>query len=380
MNSLSETVCREDMCAGCMLCADICPSGAITIEQNIESYNARIDAHLCVNCGSCRKLCPQNEAPTFRRPIEWHQGWSREANIRANSSSGGLATEISRNFVRNGGEVCTCIFKDGRFVFGFFCDDAALREAAGSKYVKSDPHGIYKELIARLKQGKKMLMIALPCQIAAVLKLVGQSDTRNLYTIDLICHGTPAPEVLERFFAQKGLALKDIRGIQFRKKNQFNLYNEYTSVEKWIRDEYTHAFLKSMTYTKNCYHCQYAKLERVSDMTLGDSWGSELPDEEKQKGISLILCHTDKGKELLGMSNVVLESVDIERAVNTNGQLRSPSIRPERSDRFMQDIIAGKSFKTALFHTDPERAIKNMIKKYIVRKRPGGGYAITYLR
>lgn len=38
-------------------------------------------------------------------------------------------------------------------------------------------------------------------------------------------------------------------------------------------DKYTLAFLNSINYTENCYNCQYAKIERVSDLTIGDSWG-----------------------------------------------------------------------------------------------------------
>ena len=38
-------------------------------------------------------------------------------------------------------------------------------------------------------------------------------------------------------------------------------------------------------YTENCYSCRYASQSRVSDISLGDSWGSELSEEEKKKGI-----------------------------------------------------------------------------------------------
>lgn len=49
------------------------------------------------------------------------------------------------------------------------------------------------------------------------------------------------------------------------------------------QDMYTHAFLASLDYTENCYTCKYAKLERVADVTLGDSWGSNLSVAEQKK-------------------------------------------------------------------------------------------------
>lgn len=42
-------------------------------------------------------------------------------------------------------------------------------------------------------------------------------------------------------------------------------------------------FLGGLFYTENCYECKYAQLNRVSDITIGDSWGSELPTEEQKK-------------------------------------------------------------------------------------------------
>lgn len=52
-------------------------------------------------------------------------------------------------------------------------------------------------------------------------------------------------------------------------------------------DNYLMTFLNSTTYTENCYQCQYAKIERPGDITLGDSWGSELEKSIQDKGISL---------------------------------------------------------------------------------------------
>ena len=68
---------------------------------------------------------------------------------------------------------------------------------AGSKYVKSNPSGIYKKVKECLKNGRKALFIGLPSQVAACKNYVGQKNCESLYTIDLVCHGTPSPELLE---------------------------------------------------------------------------------------------------------------------------------------------------------------------------------------
>ncbi|MFR3842268.1 MAG: 4Fe-4S binding protein [Mediterraneibacter faecis] len=37
--------------------------------------NASIDENLCVNCGACEKVCPNNSVLQMKRPQEWYQGW-----------------------------------------------------------------------------------------------------------------------------------------------------------------------------------------------------------------------------------------------------------------------------------------------------------------
>lgn len=355
-----ETVCQTDSCAGCMLCRDVCPNGAICVHTGIYAYNAEIDREKCSGCGMCRRLCPQNNPVEFRGPAAWYQGWSADPAIRAMGSSGGLATAVAKGFIARGGEVCTCVFERGNFVFRFFDDPKELSAAAGSKYVKSDPSGVYMALADRLDRGKKVLLIALPCQIAAARRSVGD---RDLYTVDLICHGTPAPQMLRTFFAQRGVAIEELLDVRFRVKDSFNLSDGYKAVEPRITDEYTYAFLKGMTYTENCYHCPYARLERVSDLTLGDCWGSLLPKDERDKGISLILCQTEKGRELLEMSGAKTRPVDIMRAVEFNHQLREPMTRLASGYRFVKNIEKGKSFALALLYAEPVRAVKNMLKK-----------------
>lgn len=357
---MMRTVCLENNCAGCKLCFDSCPVSAISIDEKIKAYNAIIDDSKCINCNLCYKFCPQKNTLDLLVPLEWHQGWSKNPKVRTGSSSGGIAAEISRSFIKHGGEVLTCRFKGGDFVFTFFNKTKNLSAAAGSKYVKSDPAGIYKPLSQKLKAGKKILMIALPCQIAAAKAYVNNHE--NLYTVDLICHGTPSPKVLEVYLKGRNVNIYSMKDIHFRQKGRFGLNNGDKPIDKFGIDAYTYTFLNSLTYTENCYECKYARLERISDMTLGDSWDSGLSKEEQEKGISLILCQTEKGRELLKMSEVELKNVDIDKAVRANRQLNSPSQKHKRREYFIDSFEKGKEFEKIMLGIDLKFAVRKLVK------------------
>ncbi len=361
-----KTVCNLDKCNGCNACVEKCHKNAIGIIDNLKTYNAVIDETVCVNCGGCEKVCPVNNSVQKNKPILWRQGWAIDDVIREKSSSGGLAAAITKGFIKNGGAVCSCVFKNGEFVFNFADDVNEAERFVGSKYVKSNPLGIYKKIKEYIDEGKKVLFIGLPCQAAAVINYT--ENHKLLYTVDLICHGTPSPNSLKMYLTDKKRKIEDLSDIQFRKKANFKLSDGFKSIEPSpVLDSYTFAFLESVCYTENCYSCRYASTSRVSDITLGDSWGSTLSNEEQDKGISLILCQNAKGQELLDMASVHLEAVNVDVAIKNNHQLMAPSKKPPEYEKFCEVLAKKKSFNQAVACCYPMVYIRQRIKYVLAR-------------
>ena len=364
-----KTVCDLNQCAGCMACVDICPKGAITIEDNLTAYNAVISENKCIDCNACHKVCQSNYPAKLLSPIKWYQGWAEVPDVRKHGSSGGIAIAVSQAFIKSGGIVCSCTFHKGEFIFEFAERLEELKKFAGSKYVKSNPRDIYKKIKKCLKNGYKILFIGLPCQISSLKNYIDPQYKDNLYTVDLICHGTPAPKLLEMFLNQYGHTLAGLRDIRFRVKAKFMVYGDYKGiVTNGVSDKYSIAFLNSLTYTENCYSCQYACKERVADLTLGDSWGSELPMNEQKKGISLVLCQTEKGNQLLQMADIHLENVDIEKAIMNNHQLSHPSVMPKVRNEFYKRLRNHK-FNSLVFWYFPKQCLRQDIKQLLIKMR-----------
>ena len=375
------TICEEGKCAGCMACVGMCPTGAVSIEPGVEFYRPVVDQEKCIDCGRCAKACQQLHPAESREPVAWYQGWAEDPAEREASSSGGFATAIARAFAVSGGTVCACVFSEGRFGFEVVDDPAGVGRFRGSKYVKSDPSGAYKEVKALLKSGRRVLFIGLPCQVSAMRNFVGEGLEERLYTADLICHGTPSPQLLEAFLRERGYELGDLKDIAFRRKARFQLWDGAVTIDRLgVVDRYLVAFLEGLDYTENCYSCAYARRQRVSDLTLGDSWGTELIDEAAH-GVSLALCQTAKGEGLLRSAGLKLLPVDENRAAANNKQLVRPMERHAARERFLEDLASGISFGCAVKRALPKQCRRQDAKRALARlglwKPSGGGYQMT---
>lgn len=94
-----------------------------------------------------------------------------------------------------------------------------------------------------------------------------------------------------------------------------------------------------------------------------------MPIEERRKGISLILCQTEKGEKLLASSGVKMENVNREKAIENNHQLQHPPIRPVKRDKFFKLLSAGYNFNKAVALCYPKAYYKQKLKAILIKLR-----------
>lgn len=149
-----------------------------------------------------------------------------------------------------------------------------------------------------------------------------------------------------------------------------------TIATRGVCDRYMISFLTALSYTENCYSCKYAQEKRPGDITLGDSWGTELPENEWKKGISLILCQTEKGITLSESANVKIVDVNVDKAKSHNHQLEHPSKAPKSREKFIKHIKHGMKFNRAVLLALPKDCGKQAVKEILIKCKllaPGGG-------
>ena len=364
-----RNVCTTGMCTGCGVCKSICPKGAITILDDINLCYSEIDESKCINCGKCERICPAMHSPEKNKPMLIKQGWVSDELERKKSSSGGIATAIAKAFIKKHGVVCSCIMNGCKAEFWLATSECDVDRFKGSKYVKSSVGSMYTEILSILKNEKPVLFIGLPCQVAGILSATPNKYKDYLYTIDLICHGTPSSTILQRYLNENGV-YSNCDDIKFRKKELFNIYVNGKALQPEIhRDLYTELFIKSITYTENCYFCKYAEMNRISDITLGDNWASKLQKHERSKGVSLVLCQTKKGIELIESIDTKLFDVDIECALERNEQLRKPCNIPKERKAFIKCFRKYGSFNRAYARIYPLKYFKMVLKRFIHIKK-----------
>ena len=223
-------------------------------------------------------------------------------------------------------------------------DPKELAKLQGSKYVQSDLGDSFVQAKQLLEQGRTVLFSGTPCQIDALNRFLSETDTRNLYTVDIICHGVPSAQLFQGYLKTLGAS---VRSFSFRDKTRgWGLNGRYTyrtgdqEREKLFSpsvSSYYSYFLQAETYRESCYSCRYANLDRVGDITIGDFWGFEQEHPELlaehggpydiRRGISEVLVNTRKGKYLLKQfgQGMLLSASETGRMTKWNRQLCGPS-------------------------------------------------------
>ena len=184
-------ICPHNECTGCYACVSACKHDCIKMEEDeLGAIHPSVDENKCVNCGACRKVCPNNVSFDFKYPSACYASWITDKEKRRICASGGIGTTMSEYVIRNGGVVFGSRYNESLVPIMTFTERLEeLEHFKGSRYVQSlVGNDTYKQVKNFLLDDRQVLFIGTPCQIAG-LKSFLRKEYQNLITVDLICHG-----------------------------------------------------------------------------------------------------------------------------------------------------------------------------------------------
>lgn len=374
---------EKSACCGCYGCYNICPKQCISMKTDSEGFwYPNINEEKCINCGLCEKVCPViNSIEKEYCNTSAYACKNKDEKVRLSSSSGGVFTNLCEYTISNNGVVFGAAFNESFKVEHMEAN--TLKECEkfrGSKYVQSSIGKTYKKVKEYLECGKIVLFSGTQCQIKGLNLFLGKKYD-NLISVDIICHGVPSPLVFDMY--KRNLSMKyqsDIMDIEFRDKSKgwkkYSYTTKFKNGSKRSRisseDIYMRGFLSNLYLRPSCYKCKAKNFNNNSDISLADYWGVENKHLEfdDDKGISLVLINSKKGKEIFDYINNNMEVIctDLDYAISNNPCIVRPVKLNHRREEFFQEL----DYKN--INCNIEKCIKlNIIQrmknkiKYIIR-------------
>lgn len=404
-------------CCGCSACVQRCPKQCIRLEEDTEGFlYPQVDEETCIKCGLCEKVCPILNQADKLSVLEVLAVKNPDDEERMNSSSGGVFLPLAREVINQGGVVFGAVYDESWEVHHVYAEKIEdVYPMMGSKYLQSKIGNSFKDAERFLKQGREVLFVGSPCQIAGLRTYLRSKQYPNLLAVDFLCHGVPSPGVWRRYLAETygGYDAKEqsrlqatagknsvllsslnatspIGDIKFRDKRESGWkkfrfvvrqksaskadQNTVLSSDIHYMNPFMQGFLSDIYLRPSCYACKCKNGVNHSDMTIADFWGinQSAPEFDDDKGVGLVLLNTEKGEEYFSRLPMDMMPSNLEKAHYYNGGFNEHTKAHPKRDQFFFLIENGKSIKAAVdiclrlpFKQRVVRLVKRIVKNVV---------------
>lgn len=314
--------------------------------------------------------------------IKTYACYNTDESIRLNSSSGAVFSLLADYVLEKHGIVYGVAMSEDCYSAEYLgiTRKEDLHKLRGSKYLQAKVGNAFREIKQNLTDGKVVLFSGTGCQVNGLKKYLGK-EYDNLLCVDVICHGTPSPELWKKYVLyQENKHNGKLRHINFRCKNDgwqdFGMHEVMNDIPKcqlkkvYISkdvDSYMQMFLKDYCLRPSCYNCMVKKV-KMSDLTIADFWGidSVAPEMNDGKGTSLVLIRSEVGRRVFDIisNKIKFKEVTYEEGVCQNPSEYSSVKRPEERNAFFENMNKLSFEQLEKVYDLPKKlSIKNKVKK-----------------
>jgi coenzyme F420 hydrogenase subunit beta len=335
-------VIQNNLCTGCGTCAAVCPTEAIRMKVSKGLILPEIESQKCNLCQLCIKSCPghsvdfeelnskifgqQPKNSFIGNYLECYIGHSTNDNIRYNSASGGIVTQLLLSALENNvidGALVIRMRKDNPLESEAFI--ARTREeiisASKSKYCPVAPNSSLRQI---LKEEGRYAVVGLPCHLHGIRKaerIFKTLEEKIVLHIGLLCSHMVNFTGTEFILEKKQINKEYVKKICYRGKGwpgsmsiqlKYDPELDIPLFGKW--NSYWPVFASFLFTPIRCTMCPDQSAE-LADIALGDAW---LPELKKEKiGKSVIIARTLRGKNILALASstkaIDIKPLDVEK-------------------------------------------------------------------
>lgn len=272
-------------------------------------------------------------------PIAQFAARTRNADVLAKASSGGLFSELAKETVSRGGVVYGAAWSSAVDVKHIrVTESGELHRLRGSKYVVSDMRDVYAAIDNDIKSGALILFSGTPCQVAAIKRRFGKYD--RLVLCAVVCRSQlPKGSWLEYCRSLERESGSRIASFDFRDKKSgwrdstmIVRFENGTATETvpWHGSRYAQLFLQDYETRECCFNCAFRAGHSGADIVVGDFWGiSGFANEfDDDRGVNVVLIYTERGRRAFEALNVKKMPVSYAQAVSGNTAIEKSPLRP----------------------------------------------------
>jgi len=329
MKTIEEVV-KHHLCLCCGACMGVCPQNAIRMTETPAGLlRPEVNTDACNNCGLCLKVCPGSHLEKGLLPpqidpfkgnvISAFCGRAVDAGIRQNGQSGGIVTAVLKHLFDSGrisNAVVTQMPQDGslrpRGIVTARLDE--IHNSQGSQYCPVALADVAQKAIT--SSGEKIAVVGLSCHFHGIenarLHLKGPAPIK----IGLVCDRMLAFGAIDYLIDKANISRGDVAFFQFRSK-KFSGWpgdvcvhrkdgTDFCVVDKIRRS------IKDIYTPVRCRLC-FDKMNALCDLVVGDAWGVR----KDKKGFSVVITRTAAGQDIVSSARkaeaISIENVDEEQ-------------------------------------------------------------------
>ena len=347
--TIKETI-KSNLCTGCATCISLCPNSAIDLIKDDSKgiYLPQLNEEECSQCGTCFDVCPGhsvnfkelNLAIFGQEPkdillgnyLNCYTGHATDYDIRYNSASGGLVTQLLIFALEEGiinGTLVTRMKKDNPLEPEPFIarTKGEIIEASKSKYCPVPANIALKEILES-KEGERFAVVGLPCHLHGLRKaeMVNRKlKDRIALHIGIFCGTTKNFLGTEFQLRRMGIKKEEVAKLDYRGEGwpgsmTVQLKNEQRKLSELYFKYYDSKFCSFMDW--RCVVCTDRTAE-VADVSFGDAWLPVIEDDKV--GTSIIISRSRHGEYLLQQmmqrEKVKLLLASAEKVIESQGGL-----------------------------------------------------------